>query len=68
MAKKVCWSTTICWGITLRQRGRDNFEVQYGAEVHKDLDYARAAEQLGQCIMHALACEDKLDNRRKGER
>lgn len=67
MPKKLCWKATICWDITLHQTGRDRFIVQYGAEVFKG-DYAAAAHRLGECIMHALACEDKLDNREKGER
>lgn len=63
--KRECWSTNIVWDIVLRQNGIDSFEVQYGAEIYKRLDYAAAAKTLGQAVMHALACEDKLDNREK---
>jgi len=68
MKKRLCFKTEIGWTIKLEQTGLDSFTVTYGAEVQPRLDYASAAEALGQCIMHALACEDKLDNRAKGER
>lgn len=64
---KTCWKTTIVWDITLRQRKRrkhNSFEVQYGAVVHSNLSYDEAAHKLGECLMHALACEDELDNER----
>jgi hypothetical protein len=32
-----------------------------------NLDYCRAAAKLGESIMHAIACEGKLDNRTKTE-
>ena len=54
--------------VTLQQRGRDNFAVRYGKEVHAELSYGEACSKLGQALMHQLACEDKLDNRMRGER
>lgn len=54
--------------VTLQQRGRDNFAVRYGKEVHADLTYGKACDMLGRAIMHQLACEGALDNREPGER
>lgn len=71
MAKiRTCFEHTIAsnWVIKLEQRGKDNFRVSYGADVKDNLTHNAAALQLGAVIMHALACEDKLDNRRKHER
>jgi hypothetical protein len=53
--------------IHLDQRGKDRFVVTYGKQVDKG-DYEYAARKLGEAIMHALACDGKLDNREKGER
>lgn len=64
---KTCWTTSICWDITLRQDARrkhNSFEVQYGVEVWPLLTYEQAAAKLGQVIMHALACEGNVDNER----
>lgn len=54
--------------IALKQAGKDNFTVIYGKQVVGNLPYSQAATELGVCIMHALACDSKLDNRMKGER
>ena len=56
------------WPIQLIQNGVDRFTVKYGAQVDSDLTYAQAAAKYGEAVMHALACEGKLDNRQKGER
>lgn len=48
--------------IELRQTGVDRFTVIYGKQRKLDLDYAAAALEYGSCIMHALACEGKLNN------
>lgn len=48
--------------ITLQQRGLDEFFVQYGKEVTYCPSYAMAAEQLGLCIMHALACDGFIND------
>ena len=53
--------------IRLTQQGVDNFTVQYGKQVERRLDYTQAATALGAAIMHAAACDDKLDNREIGE-
>ena len=63
MASKTCFATRIAgFDITLSQQGRDNFSVQYGSQLVQHIPYAEAALELGSCIMHALACEGKLDN------
>jgi hypothetical protein len=49
------------YNIQLRKRSANNFAVTYGKLVKVGLTYAEAAKELGQCIMHALACEGKLD-------
>jgi hypothetical protein len=53
--------------IKLEQNGFDNFTVVYFKQITRDLNYAQAAHELGECIMHALACEGRLDNREPGE-
>lgn len=58
----------LAFPISLKQKGRDNFTVTYGLEKTEGLNYADAARKLGQSIMHALACNSRLDNREKGER
>lgn len=65
---KLCWQIELAgYPIKLEQAGRDRFIVTYGLEVKKG-DYEYAAKNLGAAIMHALACESKLDNREPGER
>lgn len=48
--------------VTLRQGKKRRFSVAYGADIRRGLNYAQAAENLGYCIMHALACESLIDN------
>ena len=64
---KICWRDKEA-DITLRQVGVDRFTVIYGKQIDKDLNYAEAAEMLGEVIMHALSCQGLLDNREKGEK
>ncbi len=51
--------------IQLIQNGVDRFTVVYGLQIKRELDYGRAAKELGSCLMHMLACEGKLDNRER---
>jgi hypothetical protein len=68
MASKVCYQVTIAGcEITLAQKGVDNFSVQYYKQFTENLTYTEAALELGACIMHALACDSKLDNRTRRE-
>ena len=43
--------------IAMVQTGRNKFTVIYGLQVKSELNYAQAASELGECIMHHLACE-----------
>lgn len=54
--------------VSLQQRGKDNFAVRYGKEVHANLTYGEACDRLGQALMHQLSCEGLVDNRQRGER
>lgn len=52
----------LAFPITLSQTGPNNFTVTYGKQVKSGLSYSAAAREYGACVMHALACDDKLDN------
>lgn len=68
MTKKPCIEINdIDSPIKLEQVGCDNFTVTYGNLVSRNLRYSDAAAELGACIMHALACAGRLDNRLHGE-
>lgn len=54
-------------GVSITQTGIDRFTVQYGLQVKTGLNYARAAHEFGECVMHALACESLIDNRTRAE-
>ena len=54
--------------VTLQQRGKNNFLVRYGKQVHAELTYSQACMELGKSIMHQTACDGDLDNRMPGER
>lgn len=65
---KTCFETEIGgMPVQLKQSGVDSFTVVYFKQIKKDLNYEAAATELGACIMHALACESRLDNRTKAE-
>lgn len=49
--------------VTLQQRGKNNFAVRYGKQVDAGLTYSAACAELGQALMHQLACDGALDNR-----
>ena len=49
--------------IELIQTGVDRFTVRYFKQITSGLNYGEAAMEYGYCIMHALACEGKIDNR-----
>lgn len=48
--------------ILLEQRADKSFRVTYGKQVRDRLNYSDAAHELGECVLHALACMGKLDN------
>ena len=70
MKAKICfrWNDNNVAEIKLIQTGVDSFTVVYGLQTKKSLRYVAAATELGACIMHALACDGKLDNRERGEK
>ena len=55
-------SPVTAWPISLEQDGPNDFRVIYGMQVRENLSYSDAALELGAAIMHALACEGRLDN------
>lgn len=46
--------------VTLVQQSLNRFAVIYGLQVKKNMPYAEAAAEYGQCIFHALACAGTL--------
>lgn len=63
MKKTLCWKyDELAFPIELWQTSKYSFTVVYGKQVMKRLPYHNAAEELGQCLMHALTCEGKIDN------
>jgi len=42
--------------------GKRLFNVTYGQSAYVGLSYAEAAETLGECVFHALACDGKINN------
>ncbi len=62
MRHKVCFETVIEFYIRLIQTGVDRFTVQYGQQFSDGLNYGSAAKELGESMMHALACQGHLDN------
>jgi len=53
--------------IELQQTGFDRFTVVYGLQVKTGMNYAQAALELGECVMHMQACEGLLDNCTRSE-
>jgi hypothetical protein len=53
--------------ISVWQNKKGFFRVNYGLQESCGLSYAQAAVELGQCILHALACDGKLDNNEDGD-
>ena len=65
MKKKTCIDLSdrkdLAFPIKVEQDSRKLFTVTY-KQVRKDLGYADAARELGECIFHALAYSAHLDN------
>lgn len=53
--------------IELTQTGFDRFEVRYFKQIKGGLNYSQAASEFGGCVMHALACDGRLENRTAAE-
>lgn len=68
MPERLCFETIIDnLPVRLHQQGKDRFAVTYWLQTKDNLSYEDATHELGAAIMHALACEGKLDNRERGE-
>ncbi len=69
MKTKTCFELPdMAFPIRLLQTGVDSFTVEYGKQIKQRLSYGNACTELGAAIMHALACDGKVDNRQRGER
>lgn len=44
--------------VTIERTAHDRFTVTYGAEQKRGLSYDEATRELGECLMHALTCND----------
>jgi hypothetical protein len=50
------------------EQGQNNlFTVTYGTQTKRGLSYEKAAQEFGECMFHALACEGTLRNKVKEE-
>ena len=64
--EKVCFEiSNFAYPIRLVQIGANEFRVDYGVSETGG-NYEQAALALGKSIMHALACDSKLDCERMG--
>ena len=64
---KLCFQTEVAgYPVTLHQSGRDAFRVTYGLQIRDGLTYGQAANELGMCLLHGLACEGKVKGKVKG--
>lgn len=55
------------YGVKVEQFANKRFRVTYGKQVEgktaaAGLGYGHAAREFGECVFHALACADLLDN------
>ena len=50
------------WPVQIYQHktSEKRYAVTYGCQYRMGMDYAEAAAELGQCIMHALVCDSLL--------
>lgn len=62
MKKQTVFTLDLEFPIELAQTGKDRFTVTYGKQVTARLCYASAARELGNVIMHALACQGKIQD------
>lgn len=63
MRKTLCHSVKgegLGFPIALYQTDIDRFEVRYGRYGRTGLTYSEAAEEYGECILHALACSGRI--------
>jgi hypothetical protein len=63
MRKTPCFATVIAGlQIAMYQMANGSFTVVYGKQKFTSMGYQKAAKELGECIMHALACDSKINN------
>lgn len=55
-----CWNDGYC-EVTLYQGEDGKFMVDYGGSVVAGLDYADAAKEFGECVLHSLTCASKVE-------
>jgi len=53
---------TLCVIVDDPKEIEHRYSVQYGHEVHLDLNYAQACKQFGLCVMHSAQCMGLLDS------
>lgn len=54
-------NTDLPFPLKLEQSANGKFRVTYGQQIFDKLDYGQAAKELSECLMHALACDGKLE-------
>ena len=42
-------------------QSRSGFAVVYGLQLAAPLTYTQAAQELGECLMHALSCQGAME-------
>ena len=42
-------------------QSRSGFAVVYGQQLTAPLTYTQAAQELGECLMHALSCQGAME-------
>jgi hypothetical protein len=60
---KTVYSEVAVFGFQLivKQAANGEFSVQYGKRMRKNLNYAQAAKEFGECYFHALAYQGNID-------
>lgn len=48
--------------VTITQKGKNKFTVQYGQQITKNLTYEEAAKEMGQCLMHSMVCAGWIES------
>ena len=44
-------------------QNRSGFAVVYGLQLTAPLTYSQAAQELGECLMHALSCQGAISEK-----
>lgn len=62
MIQQVMFEQHLDIPVTLTRYKPDSYVVQYGAERRECSSYSEAAHELGECLMHSLACAGNMEN------